>query len=123
LQARNALPRGSTLPHEAWRRRHRWMLALLLVHVVALPLYAMSQGHAVGHALLEAAPLVVAALVGASCPNRRLAATGVVLGLLTCSALAVHLSGAAEAQGYLFNRPVEADEFAARFRTGLAAPA
>ncbi|WP_369070459.1 putative bifunctional diguanylate cyclase/phosphodiesterase [Kineococcus terrestris] len=35
------LPRGHALPELEWRRRHRWVCAVLLVHVVAVPLYAL----------------------------------------------------------------------------------
>ena len=41
---RSALPAGDTLPVEAWRRRHRWMLRLLWLHALGLPLLGLAEG-------------------------------------------------------------------------------
>jgi PAS domain S-box-containing protein len=88
------LPHGKTLPEEEWRARHRALRWLLWAHVVALPIVALLYGFSLGHALLEGS--VVAAFgicaelrVG----NRRAQELVVVFGLLTCSAVLVHITG------------------------------
>src|SRR4051812_25592022 len=88
------LPHGKTLPEREWRARHRALRWLLWAHVVALPIVALLYGFSLGHSLLEAS--VVAAFgvcaelrVG----NRRAQELVVVFGLLTCSAVLVHITG------------------------------
>ena len=90
---RHALPKGQTLPDSVWQRRHRALIALLLFHAVALPVYALIQGnglHSVEHGV---APAVLAALGYVLRHRRRVAATLVSVGLITTSALVVHISG------------------------------
>ena len=88
------LPHGKTLPEEEWRARHRALVWLLWAHVVGLPIVALLYGFSLPHALLEGS--VVAAFgvcaelrVG----NRRAQALVVMFGLLTCSAVLVHITG------------------------------
>src|SRR3954468_23838114 len=88
------LPHGRTLPEEQWRARHRALVWLLLTHVVALPLVALIYGFPLGHALLEGAIVAVfgvVALLGVG--DRRVRSVTVALGLLTCSAVLVHITG------------------------------
>ena len=89
-----AVPRGQTLPHDVWARRHRALLGLLWLHVVALPLFAATQGAGVLHSL-EHGGLLAGLAATAHCARhrRRLAAVVVSLGLITSSALVVHASG------------------------------
>jgi signal transduction histidine kinase len=98
-RARRVLPRGHTLPPEELRRRHRALLVLLWLHVLAVPVWGVVRGFGVGHSLVEAGAIAVCAaaatLVGA---RPRAGAALVSLGLLTASAVVVHLSdGAIEA--------------------------
>ena len=92
---RSLLPRGDTLPEELWRRRHRFLLALLLGHVVMLPVLGAARGYGVWHSLAEGGlvPLVLAGLASVPAASRKLRASAVAVGLLSCSALLVHFSG------------------------------
>ena len=102
-RARHLLPRGQTLPEEAWRRRHKALLTLLWLHVVAIPGYALVQGYGPGHALLEGLPVAAFALLARGVKGRKASSCFVSLGLLTCSALVVHISnGLTEAHFYFF---------------------
>lgn len=99
------LPRGQTLPADELRRRHEFMLALLWAHVAAVPLYALLQGASPAHALVEtlALALPAAAAVVATGRHLRLATNIVAVGLLTSSAVVVHLSeGYIEAHFHFF---------------------
>jgi PAS domain S-box-containing protein len=99
-----ALPRGRTLPEQELRRRHRIMLFVLWAHVPALAVYSLLEGYTPMHTV-EACAVVAAIATGASLvrPNLRLASVIVAIGLITCSATAVHLSGGViEAHFHLF---------------------
>lgn len=88
------LPRGGSLPEEAWRRRHRGILVLLWLHVPAVVVFAWTRGETVAHASLEAAAVVAFAALATLL--RHLPRTTTILaaiGLLTSSAVLVHLSG------------------------------
>jgi signal transduction histidine kinase len=88
------LPHGRTLPEDRWRPRHRAMLALLWVHAATLPLVALAYGITVPHALAEGAVVGVFALVAAlGIGDRRSRTATVSLGLLTASAVLVHITG------------------------------
>ena len=90
----SALPRGQTLPDDGWQRRHHALLALLCLHAVAIPAFAVVQGYGVVHSLGDGAVLgALAALAYAARRRRRLAAVAVAVGLITASALVVHVSG------------------------------
>ncbi len=88
------LPRGNTLPREAWLRRHYFLLGLLWFQAGALVVYAAAQGFSLTHSLLEGglpASFAVAAMVAER--HRRLASALVAVGLISCSAVLVHISG------------------------------
>ena len=88
------LPRGGSLPEEAWRRRHRGILVLLWFHVPAVVVFALSRGESLAHASLEAAAVV--AFAAPATLLRHVPRTTTILaaiGLLTSSAVLVHLSG------------------------------
>lgn len=92
--ARNVLPKGRPLPEGMWRRRHRMILVLLWVHVGGVPLFALARGYGVGHSVLEAAPIAVLTLLATPAwGTRRVRASLATTGLITCSAVLVHLSG------------------------------
>jgi signal transduction histidine kinase len=92
---RRFLPRGDTLPDAVWEKRHRFLVALLLAHAVALPIFGVAMGYSVVHSVSEGGLLpATAALTALFLPGpRKLRAGLVTLGLLTCSALLTHLSG------------------------------
>ncbi|HEY3021441.1 MAG TPA: EAL domain-containing protein [Solirubrobacteraceae bacterium] len=88
------LPRGHTLPCAVWDRRHRWMIRVLWAHVAGLLVFAVARGFAVQHGLLDvSAPALAAAAAASARFPRRPRAALVVMGLLTCSAVLVHLWG------------------------------
>jgi diguanylate cyclase (GGDEF)-like protein/PAS domain S-box-containing protein len=98
------LPSGRTLPPDVWASRHRIMMGLVWLHVVGLAVFGMARGYGTVHSLLDVVP--VAALGGLAAISRlgqRLRAACVALGLLTSSALLVHLwGGAIEAHFHFF---------------------
>lgn len=88
------LPQGRALPSGAWRQRHRTLLALLWLHAFALPAFGIARGYPVLHSISEGLVLVVIAGVALLAGARpRLASALVSFGLVTCSAILVHLSG------------------------------
>ena len=88
------LPRGGSLPEDAWRTRHRAVMVLLWMHVLAIPVYAVYQGNSVGHGWVEATPALLAVLMAGYRPlGRTLQATVAAMGLMACSGVVVHLSG------------------------------
>jgi PAS domain S-box-containing protein len=90
----SVLPRGQTLPDDAWRRRHHALLAILWLHVIGLPVFALFRGYSISHSLLHGTSLVVLAVLATVLSNHRRAAASLVsLGLITSSALLVHTSG------------------------------
>jgi diguanylate cyclase (GGDEF)-like protein/PAS domain S-box-containing protein len=90
---KGALPEGRSLPAEAWEHRHRMILALLWLHVVGIPLFALARGNPLQHGVLEALPVAGAALAGSMRGSRRLRSGAATVGLMTSSAVLVHLSG------------------------------
>lgn len=87
------LPRGGALPRADWWPRHRLICVVLALHVPALLGYARVTHHAWSRGLLEVAPIAVLLGVALLPVNRRLRALAASLGLLTCSAVLVQLSG------------------------------
>jgi signal transduction histidine kinase len=102
---RRALPRGNSLPDAEWKRRHRLLLVVLWLHVVALPVFGLLQGIAVGACLLWGAVIAVFALVCTIGRHTRawwVSAT-MSVGLLTCSAVLIAFwHGQTEAHFHFF---------------------
>ncbi|HEX8743462.1 MAG TPA: PP2C family protein-serine/threonine phosphatase [Thermoleophilaceae bacterium] len=97
------LPRGQTLPDEVFAARHRWITHLLWLHVAGLPVFGLAQGFSVTHSLIEGTPLLAIAIAARFATNRRLCASLTAVGLLTSSAILVHLwQGAIEAHFHFF---------------------
>jgi diguanylate cyclase (GGDEF)-like protein/PAS domain S-box-containing protein len=93
MRLRDALPKGQTLPDESWERRHRWMLALLAVNAVGLLAFSLLRGFPLWHALLDAAPVAGLGLLAWHTRGRKLRSALAATGLLTASAVLVHVSG------------------------------
>src|SRR4051794_22219876 len=88
------LPKGGALPDEVWAERHRWILTLLFLHVPVVWGFGVCRGVGPLHALLEAVAVGsfgVAAVVVRN--DRRQSTVVTAMGLLTASAVLVHLSG------------------------------
>jgi diguanylate cyclase (GGDEF)-like protein len=94
LAVRGALPHGQLLTPEVWARRHKGIVVLLWLHVVALTGFAVARGKGLTHAVLEGLVVAVFALAAAH-PRlgRRARSAAAVVGLITSSAVLVHLSG------------------------------
>ena len=101
---RQALPRGQTLPYEAWLRRHRVMVWILWAHVVALPVFALARGESAAAAFGSVVPIALAGVAAMlHAPGRRARSAAVVLGLLTSSAVLVNAwDGRIEAHFHFF---------------------
>src|SRR5712692_9773590 len=70
---RGHLPRGSTLPDEVWAQRHRWILALLWLHVPALFVFSLVRRQTLAHASIETSVLAIFAFAATTLrPRRRL---------------------------------------------------
>ena len=91
---RSVLPRGGNLPEELWRARHRGIMAVLWLHAAAVPVFALARGFPFSHALIEGTILPsLALLAGARNLSRRGRTALASVGLLSASAVLVHLSG------------------------------
>jgi diguanylate cyclase (GGDEF)-like protein/PAS domain S-box-containing protein len=102
-RVRGLLPRGQTLPAADWQARHAWMQRLLWLNAVGLFVFSLARGFGALHAGLDAAPVVAFALVGHLSGHRRRASAAVSLGLLTASAVLVHVAdGYIEAHFHFF---------------------
>jgi diguanylate cyclase (GGDEF)-like protein len=88
------LPSGRTLSDRVWVRRHRAVVWLLWLHVIGLGAFAVAVGMTLDHAAVEmtlvAAPTTLASW---SRLGRSVRATAASFGLVTASAVLVHLSG------------------------------
>ena len=88
-----ALPHGRTLPEGEWRSRHRVLLWLLWAHVAAMPIISLLFDQGPAQAALDCATVGVwAVLAQLTLGGRRVQSLIVTLGLLTTSALIVHVS-------------------------------
>ncbi|MEA2321008.1 MAG: hypothetical protein QOD81_858 [Solirubrobacteraceae bacterium] len=92
------------LPDHLWRKRHRAIVAVLLAHVPGLLAFGLAQGYAFGHLLLDVGPVIaLGAIAAAPRVPARGRMVGASLGLVTCSAMLVHLwGGAIEAHFHFF---------------------
>ncbi len=101
---RDFLPRGQTLPDDAWASRHRALLWILWAHVLVLPVFSLLRGFSLASSIGWVLPIALAG-VAASLPaaGRRARSIAVVFGLLTASAVLVHAwNGQIEAHFHFF---------------------
>ncbi|MEA2410914.1 MAG: hypothetical protein QOC77_1475 [Thermoleophilaceae bacterium] len=101
---REALPTGKTLPPEIWQRRHSAMTTLVWLHAAGLFIFGMARGYPAWHMCIDTLPIATfGAAAGVKSRSRRFRACMVSLGLLSSSAVLVHLSGGAtEAHFHFF---------------------
>jgi diguanylate cyclase (GGDEF)-like protein len=99
-----ALPQGRLLPDALWRRRHFALVLVLWLQVPALAIFGLARGYPPLHLALDMLPLAGLALVaGSARVPRRARAIAASLGLVSCSALLVHLwDGRIEAHFHFF---------------------
>jgi diguanylate cyclase (GGDEF)-like protein len=98
------LPVGKTLPSAEWERRHRCIVWILWMHAIALAVVGVILDglsvHGVGHGVLIAPFAMLASRRRSTRRQRQMATT---FGMLTSSALIVHLSsGAIEGHFHYF---------------------
>jgi hypothetical protein len=93
-RVRYALPEGRPLPENVWQRRHSGILALLWLHATGIVGFALLRGYSLPHSLFEGSLVAAAALLaGSRRRTRKFRASMASLGLITSSAVLVHLSG------------------------------
>jgi diguanylate cyclase (GGDEF)-like protein len=91
---RELVPTGQLLTPAVWAQRHRGIVWLLWLHVAGVAVFALVRGKTVGHAVAEVTPMALCALAAAlPALGRRARSAAAVLGLITASAVIVHLSG------------------------------
>nr|MBA3266164.1 diguanylate cyclase [Nocardioidaceae bacterium] len=91
---REVLPDGRPLPDDTWKAHHAVILVVLWFHLPVVLIAAAYTGREFAAGVLAVAPVAAVAVV-ASPPvwGRRVAATLATLGLVTASAVLVHLTG------------------------------
>ena len=93
-RVRAILPSGSTITPESWARRHLAILVILWAHVPALYILGLKQGYGPLHPFLETAVVAIfAAAASVKGPSRDVRASLATLGLVSSSAILVHLTG------------------------------
>jgi diguanylate cyclase (GGDEF)-like protein/PAS domain S-box-containing protein len=93
---RALLPQGTPLPEKVWAQRHRWISAVLWIHLPGIAIFALARSRPVWEAMLIPGLLVPFGIAARTLRGHRRAATVVTaVGLLTCSAELVWLSGGA----------------------------
>ena len=90
----SVIPTGQSLPAESWCSRHRGILVVLCLHAVGFALFGLMSRQDLTHCLSEAGLLVaIAMLAGLPSLHPRIRAAVASGGLITASALLVHVSG------------------------------
>jgi PAS domain S-box-containing protein len=93
-EVRHVLPAGRPLPDDVWRRRHRFILALLWLHAIGITIYGLIVGFGLIHSTAEGAVVGAAAWLAQSKNlSRRFRASVASFGPLTASSMLVHISG------------------------------
>ena len=88
------LPTGHSLPHAGWVSRHKVITALLWLHVLVIPVFALLRGETLSHALSEGAIVALFAIGASHRPLSKDARAAVATaGLVSSSAILTHLSG------------------------------
>ena len=90
---RALLPHGHGLPEDLWTSRHTWILRILCAHIPVLIGVGIGYGYGFWHAVQHVVPLLVLVALATLMDSRRATALIATIGLLTCSALLVHLTG------------------------------
>jgi signal transduction histidine kinase len=87
------LPRGNTLDHQVWLRRHVFLQWILLLHVVGLYVFGLWRGFGSAEVAIAMVAPFACLVVGRLVPHRRLASLLITAGLVYCSAALVGFSG------------------------------
>ncbi len=102
--ARAWLPKGQLLPEHILRRRHQTIVWLLWAHVVGLTIFGLFMGQTPRHMAVEGTLMAIPAVMATSeWVGLRLRVAAASFGLITASAMLVHLSnGVVEAHFHFF---------------------
>jgi hypothetical protein len=93
LRSRVRLPRTRALSDEVFRTRHRVMLTILGAHALVIAAFGIARGFRPIHVLAEASIVAALTLLAAQPLSRRHRSLAAAAGLVTSSAILVHLSG------------------------------
>src|SRR5919112_395659 len=85
------LPQGRALSDVEFSWRHRIVCGLLAAHIPAIAVITVLRHYGPLHALVEITPVAVLLAAALAPISRRAQALAASLGLVTCSALLVHL--------------------------------
>ncbi|MDT7570511.1 MAG: two-component system, OmpR family, sensor kinase [Actinomycetota bacterium] len=97
------LPQGRALSDAEFTWRHRIVCGLLAAHIPAIAVITVLRHYGPLHALVEITPVAVLLAAALAPISRRAQALAASLGLVTCSALLVHLfSGSTELHFHYF---------------------
>ncbi len=100
---RGWLPQGRALSDAEFSWRHRIVCGLLAAHIPAIAVITVLRDYGPLHALVEITPVAVLLAAALAPISRRSQALAASLGLVTCSALLVHLfSGSTELHFHYF---------------------
>ena len=101
---RDRLPQGDTLPFDIWERRHRAFVVFLWLQVVGLIGFGLYRGLGPVHSVLEGGIVgVLTAAASIRSLSRTARAVAATVGLLSTSAILVHMSnGVIEAHFHFF---------------------
>jgi diguanylate cyclase len=93
-QGRRLLPAGRLLPNDVWQSRHRIVLVVLWAHVPVVLIFGLLVGESLGASLAEAWAIALMALIATPVRfGRSVRSVAACVGLVTSSAILVHLSG------------------------------
>jgi signal transduction histidine kinase len=96
-------PSGLPLGDATWQQRHRSIVVLVWLHVAGLGAYGVLRGYRPLHVAAEVAAIALLATVATVARSRPAQAAAATIGLVSCSALLVHLSdGLIEAHFHFF---------------------
>jgi PAS domain S-box-containing protein len=88
------LPHGRSLPEAEWQSRQRALRWLLWAHVIAIPVISLLFDQGIAQATLDLfTPTFFAIAAQVQRGSRRVQSLIVTVGLLSCSALIVHITG------------------------------
>jgi signal transduction histidine kinase len=97
------LPQGRALTDAEFAWRHRIVCGLLALHLPAIAVITVLRGYGPLHALIEVSPVTVLLALALAPIARRAQSLAASLGLVTCSALLVHLfNGSTELHFHYF---------------------
>jgi hypothetical protein len=88
------LPEGRGLPYDTWTLRHKAIVNILWLHVPFIAVFGLVRGYSASHVALDTFLLVPYALAARSARFSQVIRTmSATVGLLTSSAVLVHLAG------------------------------